>query len=132
MWISLDAAYLGSSWICPEFRPQESFLSRLDSISINFSKALLLGVGGSLLFIKDKAQFTESMSTTNQSNFSFYHNAFSKKNDITDYRNWIIGADRRSSSLRFFYFFKYYGVERLRIFVRSIDEKAKYLAKLID
>ena len=54
MWISLDAAYLGPSWFCPELRPNPELFEAVDSIGINFSKTMLTGVPGSPYFVADK------------------------------------------------------------------------------
>ncbi len=70
IWLNLDAAYLGSTWICEEFRPEEGLLDWVDSLEINFSKVLLSGTGGSLMFIRDKQQLNKAFGGTAQ--FSFY------------------------------------------------------------
>lgn len=70
----MDAAYLGSTWICPEFRPAKGLLDKVDSLDINFSKILLQGSGGSLMFVGDKKQLIESFG--GDSTFSFYKNKF--------------------------------------------------------
>jgi len=60
MWINVDAAFLGSTWISPKYRPSQAILNYVDSIVINFSKLLLNGTGGSLFYIRDKKIITES------------------------------------------------------------------------
>lgn len=54
MWVNLDASFLGSTWICEQYRPKDSTLTYVDSMTINFTKLLLNGTGGSLFFIGDK------------------------------------------------------------------------------
>lgn len=54
-----------------------SLFEQVDSITLNFSKALLLGNGGSLLFIGDKKQLTRSMGS--DISFSFYKNQYTGK-----------------------------------------------------
>ena len=41
MWINVDAAWLGSTWISERYRPAPELLESIDSIDINFSKLLL-------------------------------------------------------------------------------------------
>ena len=48
----------------------KELLAEVDSICINFSKALMLGTGGSLMFIKDKKQLNLAFGGT--AKFSFY------------------------------------------------------------
>ena len=54
MYVNVDASYLGSTWISEKYRPKEKWLEIVDSVCINFSKILLNGSGGSLMFIADK------------------------------------------------------------------------------
>jgi glutamate/tyrosine decarboxylase-like PLP-dependent enzyme len=72
MWINVDAAYLGSSWICPELRPDMKLFEQIDSMNINFSKSLFLGTGGSLLFVADKKAIISSFD--GDLNFGFFKN----------------------------------------------------------
>jgi glutamate/tyrosine decarboxylase-like PLP-dependent enzyme len=54
MWLNVDAAYLGSTWLCPEFRDTMRGVEFADSVMLNFSKMGFTGVGGSLFFVGDK------------------------------------------------------------------------------
>lgn len=116
MWINVDAAYLGSSWICPEMRPDMKLFEEVDSICVNFSKALFLGNGGSILFIGDKKQLNRSMSSDIV--FHFYKNQYNGLPNVVDYKDWMLGLNRRNNSLKFYYLFRHYGLERLREYVR--------------
>ena len=60
IWINVDAAWLGSTWISEKYRPEQKLLEAVDSIDINFSKLLLNGTGGSLFYVKDKKLITEA------------------------------------------------------------------------
>ena len=54
MWIQVDAAYLGSSWFCPDLRPNMELFEHVDSLTFNFSKSMFMGNGGNLFYIADK------------------------------------------------------------------------------
>ena len=54
MWINVDAAYLGSSWLCSEQRPEMEDFEFVDSLAMNFSKSMFMGNGGNVFFIGDK------------------------------------------------------------------------------
>lgn len=54
IWINVDSAFLGSTWISEKYRPDTKLLEQVDSIALNFSKLLLNGTGGSLFYIGDK------------------------------------------------------------------------------
>jgi glutamate/tyrosine decarboxylase-like PLP-dependent enzyme len=55
MWLSIDAAYLGSTWLCSEYRNTMKGVEEADSVMLNFSKLGFTGVGGSLFFLSDKS-----------------------------------------------------------------------------
>ncbi len=42
MWLHVDAAYAGSAFICPEFRPFMEGIEYIDSIAFNPSKWLMV------------------------------------------------------------------------------------------
>lgn len=99
----------------------------IDSLTINFSKALFLGNGGSLLFIGDKKQLTHSLGA--DISFSFYKNQFTGKPNVIDYKDWMLGLNRRNNSLKFYYLFKHYGLEKLRNYIRMTVEKANHFVR---
>lgn len=82
-------------------------MEEIDSITVNFSKCLFLGNGGSLLFIGDKKQLTKSMGSDIQ--FSFYKNQYSGLANVVDYKDWMLGLGRRNNSLKLYYLFRHYG-----------------------
>ena len=60
IFINVDAAWLGSTWISEKYRPDPKLLEYVDTININFSKLLLNGTGGSMFYVKDKQLIAES------------------------------------------------------------------------
>lgn len=48
MWLSIDAAYAGMSWIIPEYRSSQKGIKLADSIVINMAKLGLTGNIGSI------------------------------------------------------------------------------------
>lgn len=103
MWLNVDAAYLGSRWICSEFRPDINLIKEADSLEINFSKVLLIGPGGSTMFVNDKKQLNKAFGGT--SRFCFYDNPYSDNPDTIDYKDWHFGLDRRNNAMKFFFLF---------------------------
>jgi glutamate/tyrosine decarboxylase-like PLP-dependent enzyme len=57
MWVSIDAVSMGTSFLLKENQLPESFFEKVDSTFVNFSKNLLVGNGGALLFVGDRAEF---------------------------------------------------------------------------
>jgi len=92
-------------------------LEAADSLEINFSKVLLIGPGGSCMFVKDKKNFTKSFQGT--SKFCFYDNPYSEKPETVDYKDWHFGLDRRNNGLKFFFLFEHYGLKNIRKLVRE-------------
>ena len=75
IWVNLDASFLGSTWVCEQYRPKDSTLAHVDSMTINFTKLLLNGTGGSLFFIGDKQILNEAFGAKTLQ-FSFFKNHF--------------------------------------------------------
>ncbi|EGR32369.1 tryptophan decarboxylase, putative, partial [Ichthyophthirius multifiliis] len=63
MWLNLDSAYGGLTWVCPELqmKKHQQVLLSVDSMQINFSKAGLIGTIGQLLVYKDIKNLLEKM-----------------------------------------------------------------------
>lgn len=129
MWVNVDAAYLGSSWICEDMRPDMTILEKVDSVSMNFSKSMFMGNGGNIFFVADKRQLIGSMGA--DINFSFFKNEYSGRTNVVDYKDWSFGLMRKNNSMKFYYLFRHYGLQQLRGYVRSIVERAKGLQGLI-
>ena len=62
--------------------------------------------------------------------YSFLKNEHSSKMDAIDYKDWSFGLLRRNNSLKFFYLFRHFGLQKLRAYVRSIVERAELLELL--
>jgi aromatic-L-amino-acid decarboxylase len=130
MWVHVDAAFLGSTWICDKYRPKEPVLDLIDSICINFTKLLLNGTGGSLFYVANKSILTEAFGA-NALQFSFYKNQYTNERDVVDYKDWIVGLGRRNNAIKLYYTFLHYGLKRIRQSVLSQEEKAFRLADKI-
>jgi glutamate/tyrosine decarboxylase-like PLP-dependent enzyme len=130
IWINVDAAFLGSTWISEKYRPSQEILSDIDSIDINFSKLLLNGTGGSLFYVKNKELVTEAFGASSLA-FHFYKNQYSGQEDVVDYKDWIIGLFRRNSSLKLYYCLSHYGFKRLREAVEGQQAKFELLVELV-
>ena len=125
IWLNCDAAYLGSTWICEEFRSTQKGLDLVDSLVVNFSKPLFMGSGGSMFYVADKSTFMKAMGA--QLEFSFYNNKYSELFNTIDYKDWQVGLNHRNNALRLFFLFKFYGLKALRESIRSRDRLAQYL-----
>ena len=71
---------------------------------INFSKLLLNGTGGSLYYVKDKKMIAEAFGASSL-DFHIYKNKFTGQYDVVDYKDWVVGLDRRNNALKLYYSF---------------------------
>ena len=53
LWLHIDAAYAGSSFICPEFRPLLDGVEMADSFNFNPHKWMLVNFDCSAMWVKD-------------------------------------------------------------------------------
>lgn len=90
---------------------------------------LLLGNGGSLFYVKNKKLFTRAMGADQE--FNFYKSNYSEKDQVINYKDWTVGLNRRNNSLKFYYVFQHYGLEKLRTALREAHKGAKHLAELV-
>ena len=67
LWLHIDAAYAGSSFICPEFRPLLDGVELADSFNFNPHKWMLVNFDCSAMWVKDsryRNRFKEGSSIT--------------------------------------------------------------------
>jgi aromatic-L-amino-acid/L-tryptophan decarboxylase len=53
VWLHVDAAYAGSAFICPEFRPLMKGIDKADSFNFNPHKWMLVNFDCSAMWLKD-------------------------------------------------------------------------------
>lgn len=106
MWINVDAAYAGASWVLEKFRNHNAGLELADSILINCAKFMLIGMNGAVIYVKDKKEYQQSFKMEIKAIVS---NAYSGREDCTDYSDWYVGFGRRFNALKLFYVIKYFG-----------------------
>jgi glutamate/tyrosine decarboxylase-like PLP-dependent enzyme len=58
--LTVDAAYKGTSWVCPELREEINGLKYIDCLLINFAKNLMMGMSGAVVFVKNKESWKEA------------------------------------------------------------------------
>ena len=134
MWINLDAAYAGSALVCPEFRPLLKGVEYVDSIEVNFAKAMMSTMPGSLFFVADRYTYNESLAGKNAQfhiNPEYLKNKFTNEYDVTDYKDWQISLTKRFNSLKFWYMIRSQGVEGLQNQIRLKVKLAKKFEELV-
>ncbi|MFZ4573462.1 MAG: pyridoxal-dependent decarboxylase [Phycisphaerales bacterium] len=114
-WVHVDAAYLGSACICPEFRPLLDGVEGADSLAFNPHKWMLTNFDCDCFFTRDRASLTGSMSVTPE----YLRNPASESGGVIDYRDWHVPLGRRFRSLKLWLVIRHYGVNGLRAYIRD-------------
>ena len=97
---------------------------------VNFSKNLLVGCGGSLLFVADRKQFFQAINI--KIDASYYENDYTHEAEVTDYQDCTVGFDRRLNFFKLYFLFKHYGLKKLRALIRQIEHKTRYFRSLVN
>ncbi|XP_021911825.1 tyrosine decarboxylase 1-like [Carica papaya] len=127
MWVHIDAAYAGSSCICPEFRIFLKGIEGANSFSLNAHKWLLTPLDCCCLWVKDPTALTKSLSTYPE----YLRNKISDTRDIIDYKDWQITLSRRFRAMKLWLVLRTYGVANLRNIIRSHVKMAILFEKLV-
>uniref|UniRef100_A0A669BH62 Aromatic-L-amino-acid decarboxylase n=1 Tax=Oreochromis niloticus TaxID=8128 RepID=A0A669BH62_ORENI len=104
MWMHIDAAYAGSAFVCPEFRPLLNGVEFADSFNFNPHKWLLVNFDCSAMWVKERA-------------------------DIIGH--WQIPLGRRFRSLKMWFVFRMYGLKGLQAHIRKQVALAKEFESLV-
>ncbi|XP_031270658.1 tyrosine/DOPA decarboxylase 1-like [Pistacia vera] len=127
IWVHIDAAYAGSSCICPEFRHFLDGIEDADSFSLNAHKWFFTTLDCCCLWVKNPGALIQSLST----NPEFLRNRASDSKTVVDYKDWQITLSRRFRSLKLWLVLRSYGVTNLRNFLRSHVKMAKLFEELV-
>ena len=144
LWLHIDAAYAGSSFICPEFRPLLDGVELADSFNFNPHKWMLVNFDCSAMWVKDSRygnRFKEGSSITAECIFRQIVDAFNvdplylqhkHQGEIPDYRHWHIPLGRRFRSLKLWFVMRIYGAEGLRQHIRTQVGLAEQFAEKVE
>lgn len=115
MWLHIDAAYAGSSFICPEFRPLLNGVEFADSFNFNPHKWLLVNFDCSAMWVKRRTDLTGAF----KMDPLYLKHSHQDSGLITDYRHWQLPLGRRFRSLKMWFVFRMYGVKGLQAYIRK-------------
>jgi len=115
VWLHIDAAYAGSAFICPEFRPWLDGIEYADSYNFNAHKWLLTSFDCSLLWVKDRQILINTLSITP----AYLKNKATDTGTVIDYRDWQIPLGRRFRSLKLWFVLRSYGVKRIQEHIKN-------------
>ncbi|KAF8672973.1 hypothetical protein HU200_049041 [Digitaria exilis] len=120
-WVHVDAAYAGSTCICPEFRHHLNGVERVDSISMSPHKWLMTCLDCTCLWVRDTHRLTDALETSPE----YLKNDASDSGTVTDLKDMQVGTGRRFRGLKLWMVMRTYGSNRLQEHIRSDVAMAK-------
>ncbi|XP_020512615.1 aromatic-L-amino-acid decarboxylase isoform X1 [Labrus bergylta] len=127
MWMHIDAAYAGSAFICPEFRPLLNGVEFADSFNFNPHKWLLVNFDCSALWVKKRADIIGAFKMEPL----YLKHENQESGLVTDYRHWQIPLGRRFRSLKMWFVFRMYGLSGIQAHIRKQVALAKEFESLV-
>lgn len=125
VWMHVDAAYAGSSFICPELKPLLAGIEYADSFNTNPNKWLLTNFDCSTLWVRDRFLLTSSL-VVDPLYLQHMHDS-----KTIDYRHWGVALSRRFRSLKLWFVLRSYGISGLQEYIRLHCRLAKYFESLV-
>jgi len=126
VWMHIDAAYAGSAFICPEYRPILNGVEFADSFNFNPHKWLLINHDCSAMWLKDREEIEGAF------NVDPTYLQHEYQGQIPDYRHWQIPLGRRFRSLKLWFVMRLYGQEGLRQYIRHHISLAHQFESLVE
>ncbi|KAJ7985631.1 hypothetical protein DPEC_G00354070 [Dallia pectoralis] len=127
IWMHIDAAYAGSSFICPEFRPLLNGIEFADSFNFNPHKWLLVNFDCSTMWVRKRSDLIGAF----KMDPLYLKHDHQESGMVTDYRHWQIPLGRRFRSLKMWFVFRMYGLKGLQDYIRKHVELAKQFETLV-
>uniref|UniRef100_A0ACB8E5U9 Uncharacterized protein n=2 Tax=Sphaerodactylus townsendi TaxID=933632 RepID=A0ACB8E5U9_9SAUR len=125
LWLHIDAAYAGTAFLCPEFRPFLKGVEHSDSFTFNPSKWMMVHFDCTAFWVKDKFKLQQTFSVNP------IYLRHPNSGSATDFMHWQIPLSRRFRSLKLWFVIRSFGVKKLQAHVRHGAEMAKYFESLV-
>ncbi|GMT16168.1 hypothetical protein PFISCL1PPCAC_7465, partial [Pristionchus fissidentatus] len=125
IWLHVDAAYAGSSFICPENRHLLAGVEHAMSFNTNPNKWMLVNFDCSVMWVRDRFKLTQALVVDPL----YLQHSWMEKS--IDYRHWGIPLSRRFRSLKLWFVIRMYGVEGLQKYIRNHIRLAKKFEQLL-
>ncbi|KAJ1527822.1 hypothetical protein ONE63_007767 [Megalurothrips usitatus] len=119
VWLHVDGAYAGNSFICPELKPLMQGVQYADSFNTNPNKWLLTSFDCSCLWVRDRLRLTSALVVDPL----YLQHGYSEA--TIDYRHWGVPLSRRFRALKLWFVMRTYGIEGLRQYIRHHIKLAK-------
>ncbi|KAK3909357.1 Tyrosine decarboxylase [Frankliniella fusca] len=119
VWLHVDGAYAGNSFICPELKPLLDGVQYADSFNTNPNKWLLTSFDCSCLWVRDRLRLTSALVVDPL----YLQHGYSES--TIDYRHWGVPLSRRFRALKLWFVMRTYGIDGLRQYIRHHIKLAK-------
>ncbi|XP_025835426.1 tyrosine decarboxylase-like [Agrilus planipennis] len=125
VWLHVDAAYAGNSFICPELRRFLKGVEYADSFNTNPNKWLTVAFDCSTMWVKDRNRLTSAFIVDPLYLQHGYSDA------AIDHRHWGIPLSRRFRSLKLWFVMRCCGLSGLRNYIRHHIRLAKKFEHMV-
>ncbi|XP_065660700.1 aromatic-L-amino-acid decarboxylase [Hydra vulgaris] len=125
IWLHVDAAYAGSSFVCEENRHFMAGVELADSFNFNLHKWMLVNMDCSALWMKDKNE------VNNAFNVDPIYLKVSSGTEMPQYRQWQIPLGRRFRSLKIWFTLRLYGQNGIQNHIRNHQYLAREFEKMV-
>ncbi|KAJ0065882.1 hypothetical protein NL108_000125, partial [Boleophthalmus pectinirostris] len=131
MWMHVDAAYAGSAFICPEYRPLLNGIEFADSFNFNPHKWLLVNFDCSAMWVKKRADLIGAFKI--EPTYLKHDNQESGDSTLNFNKllHWQIPLGRRFRSLKLWFVFRLFGIKQLQAHIRKHIALAKEFESLV-
>lgn len=127
IWLHVDGAYGGNSFICPENRHFMKGLEMADSFMVNPNKLMLGAFDMTCFWVRRVEEFKKSLVIDP----AYLQNTYTHNRQI-DYRNYSVPLSRRFRALKLWFLMRSYGIHGLQKYVRNIKANALYFKSLVE
>ena len=125
IWMHVDAAYAGSSFVCEENRHFMAGIELADSFNFNLHKWMLVSIDCSALWVKDKVEINNAF------NVDPVYLRFPSGGELPQFRHWQIPLGRRFRSLKVWFTLRLYGQKGIQNHIRRHIQLAHEFEALI-
>jgi aromatic-L-amino-acid decarboxylase len=123
VWLHVDAAYAGASWVCPELRWSQAGVERADSLVVNAHKWLFTPMDCSLLWTRRPDALRAAFSLVPE-----YLRTSDEAESLSDYGPAL---GRRFRALKLWAVLRCYGREGLQARIREAVRLAELFERLV-